>query len=238
MKKILVLVCAKKNSSEIPNKNLIKFRGKTIVEHSIAQALKLKRKYNIKVICSTDSKKIANLAKKRGALVPFLRPKKLATKNSKEWMVWKHALLYLKKKENYSPDIFLSLSPTAPLRKINDILKSINIFLKSKKDIIVTVHKSKVNPYFNMIERKKNGNYSLCKINKTHIFNRQSSPKVFSMNTVAYVAKPSFIKNKNNIFDGKVGICETNTENSLDLDTMDDLRYLKTFENDKHHKIN
>ena len=230
MKKILALICARKNSSEIKNKNLIKFNGKTLIGHSIEQALKLKKKYKLMIVCSTDSIKISKIAKKHGALVPFLRPKKLALKNSPEWLVWRHALLYLKKKKNYSPDIFLSLSPTAPLRKTNDIIKSINIFLKSKKDIIVTAHKSKVNPYFNMIEQKKNGSYNLCKINKTHIFNRQFSPKVFSMNTVAYVAKPSFIKNKNNIFDGKVGICETDIENSLDLDTMDDLRYLKTFE--------
>ena len=230
MKKVLALICARKNSSEIPNKNLIKFNGKTLVGHSIDQAKKLKKKYKLKIVCSTDSIKISKIAKKHGAFVPFLRPKNLARKNSPEWLVWRHALSYLKKKENYTPDIFVSLPSTAPLRNLKDIFKCINLFLKKKKDIILTVHKSKVNPYFNMIEEDKNNNFKVCKKTNVHIFNRQKSPKVFSINTVAYVCSPKYIKKKNNIFDGKIGICEVDEKNSFDLDTKQDLKFLKTFE--------
>lgn len=227
MKKILALICARKNSSEIPNKNLIKFRGKTLVEHAIFQAMKLKNQYNLKVVCSTDSLTIARLAKKNGASVPFIRPKKLALNNSPEWLVWKHALKFLKEKENYTPDIFVSLSPTAPLRKNKDILKCINLYLKNKKDIFITAHKSKNNPYFNMVEKTKSGNFKLIKNSGNYIFNRQKSPKVFSMNTIAYVCSPKYIEKKRNIFDGKVGVCETKREDSLDLDTKEDLINLK-----------
>lgn len=230
MKKILALICARKNSSEIPNKNLIKFRGKTLIGHSIDQALKLKNKYKLKVLCSTDSKKISKIAKKHGALVPFLRPKKLALKNSPEWLVWRHALRYLKDKENYTPDIFISLPPTAPLRKSKDIFKCINLFMKKNKDIIITAHKSKVNPYFNMVEKDKNNNFQICKSSKVHISNRQKCPKVYSINTVAYVCSPKYVENKNNIFDGRVGIHEIDEKNSLDLDSKHDLKILKTFE--------
>ena len=52
MKKILALICARKNSSEIKNKNLLKFKGKTLIGHSIEHALKLKK--NISNGCMLD----------------------------------------------------------------------------------------------------------------------------------------------------------------------------------------
>ena len=80
----------------------------------------------------------------------------------------KHAINFLRKTENYNPEIFISLSPTAPLRRTKDILKCINTYLKKDKDIIVSVHKSKVNPYFNMIEKDNRGNFKLCQKKKSH----------------------------------------------------------------------
>ena len=71
MKKILALICARKNSSEIKNKNLLKFKGKTLIGHSIKHALKLKKKYKVMVVCSTDSIKIARIAKKHGPWFHF-----------------------------------------------------------------------------------------------------------------------------------------------------------------------
>ena len=205
MKKALILICAKKSSSEIKNKNLIRYKGRTLVEHSVIQAQKLKKNFNVRVICSTDSNKIAKIAKKAGAFIPFIRPKNLAKNNSPEWFVWKHAINFLRKTENYNPEIFISLSPTAPLRRTKDILKCVNTYLKKDKDIIVSVHKSKVNPYFNMIEKDSRGNFKLCKQKKNHIFNRQKSLQVFSMNTVAYFSSPNYIIKKKNMFDGDVG---------------------------------
>ena len=196
MKKVLILICAKKSSSEIKNKNLIRYKGRTLVEHSVTQAQKLKKNFNVRVICSTDSNKIAKIAKKAGAFIPFIRPKNLAKNNSPEWFVWKHAINFLRKTENYNPEIFISLSPTAPLRRTKDILKCVNTYLKKDKDIIVSVHKSKENPDFKMIEKDSRGNFKLCKQKKKHIFNRQKSPQVFSMNTVAYVSSPNYIIKK------------------------------------------
>ena len=203
MKKALILICAKKSSSEIKNKNLIRYKGRTLVEHSVIQAQKLKKNFNVRVICSTDSNKIAKIAKKAGAFIPFIRPKNLAKNNSPEWFVWKHAINFLRKTENYNPEIFISLSPTAPLRRTKDILKCVNTYLKKDKDIIVSVHKSKVNPYFNMIEKDSRGNFKLCKQKKNHIFNRQKSPQVFSMNTVAYVSSPNYIIKKKKYVRGR-----------------------------------
>ena len=55
-----------------------------------------------------------------------------------------------------------------------------------------------------MIEQK-NGNYSYVKLTKRTYLIDSLVQKFFNEHR-SYVVKPSFIKNKNNIFDGKVGI--------------------------------
>ena len=95
MKKITCLICARGGSKGLRNKNIKKFHGKPLIEWTFKIAKSINKFSNI--ILSTDSLKIANIAKKNGLQVPFLRPKNLAKDNSKELDVWKHALKYLKK---------------------------------------------------------------------------------------------------------------------------------------------
>ena len=73
-KKIIVIIPARSGSKSIKDKNIILYKGKPLISYSIQIALK--SKLVNRVIVSTDSKKYANISKKFGAEVPFLRPKK------------------------------------------------------------------------------------------------------------------------------------------------------------------
>ena len=92
-----------------------------------------------RIIVSTDSLKIANLSKKLGVDVPFLRPKKYALDGSTTLSVVKHALDYLSSKEQYIPDIIVILQPTSPLRKSSSINQSIKILQKSKATSVLGI---------------------------------------------------------------------------------------------------
>ena len=70
------IIPAREGSKRIKNKNVKLFNGKPIIGHVIKKLLKFK--IFDKIIVSTDSKKIANIAKKYGAEVPFIRSKGLA----------------------------------------------------------------------------------------------------------------------------------------------------------------
>ena len=69
--KNLAIIPARGGSKRIPKKNIKKFFGKPIIEYSIEAALK-SGKFS-EVMVSTDDPKIARIAKKAGASVPFLR---------------------------------------------------------------------------------------------------------------------------------------------------------------------
>src|SRR3989338_9605486 len=78
--KILAYIPARGGSKRIPGKNIKKFAGKPLVAHTIEQALACK--LADKVVVDTDSSEIAEIAKKYGAEVPFLRPAELAQDKS------------------------------------------------------------------------------------------------------------------------------------------------------------
>ena len=71
----IAIIPARGGSKRIPKKNIKIFRGKPIIAWSILAA----KKSNCfdKIIVSTDSNKIANIAKKLGAEVPFFEIKVL-----------------------------------------------------------------------------------------------------------------------------------------------------------------
>ena len=146
MKKIICLICARKGSKGIKNKNIINFHNKPLIEWTFDLANSIK-KFD-KIYISTDSKKIITIAKKNKINVPFIRPKYLAKSNSKEIDVWKHALKHLKKIDEF-PDVLVVIPATSPLRKKKQIIYSISKFLKDKSDVLITVKDPENNPYFN-----------------------------------------------------------------------------------------
>lgn len=213
MKKIFCFIFARGGSKRIKNKNLIKIKNKSLLKISIDIAKKINT-IN-KIIVSSDSVKIINEAKKNKVNY-ILRPKKLCTSKSNEFESWKHAIKYFEDK-NINFDYFLSLPTTAPLRKVTDINKLISTFKRKKFDLMFCVTKTNRYPNYNMVKKNKK---SLQILSKEKI----NKKKIFDMTTVGYISTPSFIKNSNNIFDGKVGCIEIPRERSLDIDDSFDLK--------------
>ena len=93
--KILSIIPARGGSKGIPSKNIVLLNKIPLITYSIKSAKK--SKLINRIIVSTDSEKIAKIAKKSGADVPFLRPKKISKDNSSTQESIVHALDYLEK---------------------------------------------------------------------------------------------------------------------------------------------
>ena len=59
-----------------------------------------------------------------------------------------------------------------------------------------------------MLEMNKKGKFALPKTPQKKIFTRQKTPKVYAMNTTAYIAKTSFVMKCKSILDGVIDIIE------------------------------
>jgi len=155
-KRILALIPARFGSKGIPKKNIIDLGGHPLLAYSIAAA-KLSKLIN-RIIVSTDNIEFAEIAKRYGAEVPFLRPKKYAQDWSADKPYYKHALDWLKKNEGYVPDLVVNLRPTAPARNPKIIDKVILEMIADKKATAVrTAHIGRRTAY--KMFRKK-GNYA------------------------------------------------------------------------------
>ena len=100
------------------------------------------------------------------------------------------------------------------------IKKAYNKFKKNNFDIIISVCKSKKNPYFNMIEIKKE-KIRLIKKGKK-INSRQDAPTVYDINASIYIWTRKALTNKKSFFSKNTGIYVMPRERSVDIDDNDD----------------
>lgn len=219
---ILALICARGGSKGVPDKNIRKLADRPLICWSIEQA---KAVTDIgRVLVSTDSEKIASVARKAGADVPFLRPSELAQDDSPEWLVWRHALNYIKETDGKYPEILVVVPVTAPLRSIGDLERCIEEYQKGGVDIVVTATDAHRSPYFNMIKSSPDNTVELVIPPDKKITRRQDAPVVYDMTTVAYVTRPEFVMNSNGIFEGLVRHVHIPPERALDIDTVLDFK--------------
>lgn len=224
--KILCTICARKGSKGVKNKNLKKLGNLNLVEISLNQASKSKI-FN-KVVISTDSKKIINIAKKKNIFYGSLRPKNLSNDHSSKLDVIRHITLQAEKFFSEKYDIICDLDVTSPLRNIADIKKCIKIILNKDVDNVITGCIARKNPYFNMIEIKKNL-INLIKRKDKIFFTRQSAPKVYEMNASIYVWKRKVLFSKKPIFRKKTSLYIMPFERSVDIDNDNDFKIVKMF---------
>lgn len=209
---MLAIIPVKKKSYRLPNKNIKKFGNYPLFVHTIKMALKSKA--ISRVIVSTDSIMIKNIAIKNGAEVPFLRHKKLTKEKITTWEVSKDIIENLQINENKIYNSFIYLQPTSPLRTDIDINKAIRIFKNKKANAVVSVTESKPNFWFKSIT--KNGAIINNKLNKM---------KNYILNGAIYIFKTSYIYKSNpNSYDKKTFAYIMPNERSIDIDTELDFK--------------
>lgn len=143
---IVTIIPARGGSKGIKKKNIALLNGKPLLSYSIEYSLKcplVKR-----TIVSTDDLEIADVAKKYGAEVPFIRPIEYAQDDTPDYPVFRHALDWLEQQENTKNDIFVLLRPTSPLRPEGLIEKGYYLLLKyPDASSVRTVALCKQHPY-------------------------------------------------------------------------------------------
>lgn len=112
MDKAVAIIPARGGSKRIPRKNIKAFHGKPLIAYSIQTAIE--SKLFDKIIVTTDDEEIADVAKKYGAEVPFIRPKELSDDFSGTADVVHHAVQWLKEHGGVF-DYVCTIYATAPL---------------------------------------------------------------------------------------------------------------------------
>lgn len=127
----IAIITARGGSKRIPRKNIKDFCGKPIIAYSIEAALGAG--IFDEVMVSTDDEEIADIARKYGAKVPFMRSEETSNDYADTTDVLKEVLNEYKKRGREF-DYFCCVYPTAPfvteekLRKCFKLLESDDVY--------------------------------------------------------------------------------------------------------------
>lgn len=197
MNKILCVVPARGGSKGLPGKNIKQLIDKPLIAWSIEQGLG--SKYVNEVIVSTESEEIAEIARKYGARVPFLRPAFLAQDNSSTADVLIHLIVELEK-IGESFDYILLLEPTSPLREVVDIDKAFEqlLSIQNAKSIVGISKVESQHPSFSVSLDIQN-----CFIqskNNFKVLRRQEIEELYFYEGSVYISEIETYKEKKNFY--------------------------------------
>ena len=219
-KEILAIIPARGKSKRIPKKNLATLGGKPLVCHTIQLALK--SALIDRIVVSTENKEIADLVKKCGAEVPFMRPKRLAGDNiGSDVVVYQQVVKELAKNEKYKPDIIVELQPTSPLRSVTDIDSVIKKLVATGADTVVTVSEAKTHPFLTRLIIKDKLK-KFVSFNSSKYTRSQDFPKVYQLNGSVLAVTWRQLMKKNNDIGKDTRAFVTPPERSIDIDEQVD----------------
>ena len=130
------VIPARGGSKRIPNKNIKNFCGKPIIAWSIETALQ--SGCFDQVIVSTDDEKIAEVARKYGAKVPFFRPSELADDYTGTVAVIQSAVQWFADNQTM-PELVCCLYATAPFVCPDDLKRGLEKIKAEKSDYVFSV---------------------------------------------------------------------------------------------------
>lgn len=196
---VLALIPARGGSKSVPRKNIIPLLGKPMIAWAIEHALAAR--HITRVIVTTDDAEIAEIAKRSGAEVPFLRPADISGDLATDVEFHRHALEWLAQHEGYVPKMLVNLRPTPPNRRPETIDRAIETFAAhADMDSLRSVQLANESPY-KMWTINERGDLapiaSLPGIVEPYNQPRQKLPLVYWQNGYIDISRPEVVLQKN-----------------------------------------
>ena len=223
---VIALIPARGGSKGVPKKNIKLLGGYPLIAYSIAAA-KLSEMIE-RVVISTDSEEIANVARQFGAEVPFLRPAEFAGDRSPDIEFVVHAMDWFQQNEAQVPEYIVHVRTTTPLREpgiVDDAIRQ--ILINKEATSLRSAHPAPESP-FKWFLKSKDGwfkgitpNVSNEAINNP----RQGFPNVYVPDGYVDVLKTSFIATHAGILHGDK-ILVFISPVCREVDTPEDFEYL------------
>lgn len=217
--KNLAIICARKNSQRLKNKNLLKIGDQSLIEMAINSAIKSKQFTDI--IISSDDEKILKLNKKYTKLIFEERKKKLS--GSKVRVV-EVVLDILNRRNEY--DNAALLLPTCPFRVAKDINNAFSIFFKNKLNT-VSVTNYEFPPELSIFKIKNF--YSPGKKSPLlrHQTRSQDHNSYLKPNGAIFISPVKRLLKTKNFYNIRMNIYRMPRERSIDIDTRLDFKIAK-----------
>lgn len=220
MNRLIGIIPARSGSKGLIDKNIKTLIGKPLMAYTIETALK--SEVFDKLIVSTDSQEYAEIARFYGAEVPFLRPKDLSGDEATTNDVIVDVIERLKEcGEKF--DSLMILQPTSPLRKIEDIVSSINLLNEKSANAVISLCEMDHSPLYAgfVPEDLRIDGFIKKKISSR----RQDLPKYYHPNGAIYLAKVDYFMEYRDLYQDKCYAYIMDKRRSVDIDDQFDFEF-------------
>ena len=221
--KILALIPARGGSKRLPRKNVKLLGGIPLINWSINATVGVSEICD--VLVSTDDPEIAEIAIKASALVPWLRPKELASDNASSVDVALHALDWYES-VNGKVDGLLLLQPTSPFRTRESINTGIKRFKEKHNKPIIGVTQNHNHPLWSL--ELKDGYLIPFEDSNSLNMRFQDLPQFFNINGSFYLISPQDLRhNRSFIGNHNVPLISNSPKEDIDINTEWDFEIAK-----------
>lgn len=209
----LAVIPARSGSKGLKDKNIKLLNGKPLMAYSIKAALQSGLFDCIHV--STDSEHYAEIARKYGADVPFLRTEELSSDTATTWDAMRFVLKeYGKLGQSF--DTLAVLQPTSPLRTWQDIQSAYQILEEKQADSVVGVCEMEHSPLWSntLPEDGCLNGFIREEVNGA----RQTLPSYYRINGAVYIVRVPFLMEKGDLYGEQGYACIMSKNHSVDID--------------------
>jgi CMP-N-acetylneuraminic acid synthetase len=215
----LGIIPARGGSKGIPGKNLRPLAGRPLLAYA-AEAARASHAID-RLILTTDSAEIADLGRRHGIEVPFLRPPELARDETPMLPVVEHAIAQLEH-SGWSPDVVVLLQPTAPLRQGKHIRDALDLMRRRASDAVASVVAlpSHLSPDYVM--RIEDGQLVPFLPAGAAITRRQDARPAYARDGTVYAVGRHVLATTRSLYGGRCAALVIPADESITLDTLDD----------------
>lgn len=218
---VLAIILARGGSKRIKNKNIRLLNGKPLIYWTIDSAKR--SKYIDRLIVSTDSKDISDIARTFGAEVPFLRPKHLALDTTTSESALLHAVKWIDENEKKSYSYILLLQPTSPLRTTQHIDKALETLIGKKAHSLISVTQLHKSPSLTYRVNKNISIHNLSDSNNV-VCGSKKDENIYYQNGALYIIRTDIFFKSNHLSSAKTIFYPMNKYESIDIDEESDLK--------------
>lgn len=222
--RVLAVVPARGGSKGLPGKNIRPLRGIPLIAHTLLMA-RMCQSID-RVVVTTDSDEIADVAKRFGGDVPFLRPAALAQDDTAIWPVLQHALATVEHAEAREYDYLALLDPTSPGRTPEDLEGALQRLRTAvDADGIVGVSQPPFNPMWTCVVEQDGWMKDLVAAAGTYT-RRQDVPTVYRINATLYIWRTPFVRRAPSWRVGARNLMyEVPEQRAVHIDSLDDFEH-------------